>query len=100
MKKSDFISLVIGVAGVLLFGVGMCMCLLPECNAFDQGLVVAAIGAVILLVLAIVSYVRSGKKSKINWRLTGKVLFGTVGALVLGLGMCMIMVWNRCSRGS
>lgn len=66
MKKSDFITLVIGVVGVLLFGVGMCMCLLPECNAFDQGLVVAAIGAVILLVLAIVSYVRSGKKSRLT----------------------------------
>ena len=99
MKKSAFINLVIGVIGGLLFSVGMCMCLLPEWDAFSQGVVIAAVGAVILLALAIVSYVRSGKKLKINWKLTGKVLFGTVGALVLGLGMCMIMVWNLMLQG-
>ena len=99
MKKSDFLTLVISVVGGLLFGVGMCMCLLPEWGVFSQGVVVAAIGAVILVALALVSYVRSGKKLKINWKLTGKVLFGTVGALVLGLGMCMIMVWNMMLQG-
>ena len=99
MKKSAFINLVIGVIGGLLFSVGMCMCLLPEWGVFSQGVVIAAVGAVILLALAIVSYVRSGKKLKINWKLTGKVLFGTVGALVLGLGMCMIMVWNLMLQG-
>ena len=99
MKKSDFITLVVGVIGGLLFSVGMCMCLLPEWGVFSQGVVVAAIGAVILLALAIVCAVRSGKKFKINWQFTGKVLFGTVGALVLGLGMCMIMVWNMMIQG-
>ena len=99
MKKTDFIALVLGVVGGLLFSVGMCMCLLPEWNAFSQGVVVTAVGAVILLALVIVRCIKSGKKVKINWKLTGKVLFGTLGALVLGLGMCMIMVWNMMLWG-
>lgn len=99
MKKSAFINLIIGVVGGLLFALGMCMCLLPEWNAFKLGVVCTAIGAVILLALALVNYVKSGKKIKVNWKITGKVLFGTFAALVLGLGMCMIMVWNMMLPG-
>lgn len=99
MKKSDFLALVVGVIGGLLFGVGMCMCLLPEWDAFNHGVVVAAIGAAILLVMVIIRSLKSGKKFKINWKLTGKVLFGTIGALVLGVGMCMILVWDMMLWG-
>lgn len=99
MKKSTFINLIVGVIGGLLFSLGMCMCLLPEWNAFQSGVVAAALGFVILLAQAIVAFVRSGKKIKVNWKLTGKVLFGILGALVLGLGMCLIMVWNEMLWG-
>ena len=99
MKKSTFVNLMVGVVGGLLFGVGMCMCLLPEWNAFREGVVVAAAGALALLVQAIVAFVRSGKKVRINWKLTGKILFGTLGALVLGVGMCMILVWEQMLWG-
>lgn len=99
MKKRAFMNLVIGVVGGLLFAVGMCMCLIPEWNAFSQGVAVTAVGGVILVALAIVSAVKSGKKFHINWKLTGKVLFGILGALVLGAGMCMIMVWNLMLPG-
>ena len=34
MKKSTFVNLIIGTIGGLLFALGMCMCLLPEWNAF------------------------------------------------------------------
>lgn len=99
MKKSTFINLVVGVIAGLLFSVGMCMCLLPEWNAFDQGAAVAGVGGVALVVQAVTALIRSGKKFKINWRLTGKILFGVLATLVLGLGMCMIMVWNRMTPG-
>ena len=92
MKKSQFITLLVGVIGGLLFSVGMCMCLLPEWNAFNAGVVTAAAGGVILLVLAIVCRLRSGKPAKkINWKLAGKIAYGTLSALVLGVGMAMIM---------
>ena len=99
MKKSTFINLVVGVIGGLLFSLGMCMCLLPEWNAFQIGVVCTAIGAVILLAQSIVAWIRSGRKIKINWKLAGKVLFGILGALVLGVGMAMIMVWNLMLPG-
>ena len=34
MKKSSFIAMVLGTAGVVLFALGMCMALIPEWNAF------------------------------------------------------------------
>ena len=39
MKKSAFVNLMIGTVGSLLFALGMCMCLLPEWNAFEIGVV-------------------------------------------------------------
>ena len=100
MKKNQFIALLVGTVGGLLFALGMCMCLLPEWNAFNEGVIATAVGAVILLALAIVSRIKSGKPRKpINWKVVGKVTYGTVAALVLGVGMCMIMVWNLMLPG-
>jgi hypothetical protein len=99
MKKSAFVNLMIGTVGGLLFALGMCMCLLPERNAFKLGVVCTAAGAVVLLVQSLVAWIRSGRKIKVNWKITGKVLYGVFAALVLGVGMCMIMVWNMMLPG-
>lgn len=99
MKKGTFWNLVIGVIGGVLFAIGICACLLPEWDAFNQGVVVTAIGGAMLIGLAVVTAVKSGKKLKINWKLTGKILYGILGALVLGLGMCLIMEWNQMVLG-
>ena len=34
-----------------------------------------------------------------NWKLISKIVFGVVGALVLGVGMAMIMVWDLLAWG-
>lgn len=99
MKKSAFANLIVGVLGGLLFALGMCMCLLPEWNAFGIGVVCTAIGFASLLIQSIVAWLRSGRTIKINWKIAGKVLFGVAAALVLGVGMCMIMVWNLMIPG-
>lgn len=99
MKKSAFVNLIVGTVGGLLFALGMCMCLLPEWNAFHIGVICTAAGAMALLIQTIVAWVRSGKKVKINWKLTGKILYGVVASLVLGVGMCLIMVWNLMIPG-
>ena len=99
MKKSTFVNLIIGAIGGLLFALGMCMCLLPEWNAFNIGVVCTAIGFVSLLAQSIVAWLRSGRKIRINWKTAGKVLYGVFAALVLGVGMCMIMVWNLMLPG-
>jgi len=95
MKKENFITLILGVIGGLLFWIGMCMCLLPEWNAFTPGVVVAAVGAVVLIVMLVVRRVMLGKPAlKINPKTLGKTAFGIFGALVLGTGMCMVMVFE------
>ncbi len=100
MKKNSFIALLVGSVGGLLFSIGLCMCLLPQWNAFREGVVVTAGGAAVLLALAVVCRIRSGKKAKpINWKTVGKVAYGVLSALVLGVGMCLVLVWNRMLWG-
>lgn len=95
MKKKNFVSMIIGTIGGTLFALGMCMCLLPEWGAFQQGIVVAAIGAVVLLVMLIVRRKMEGKPAiELNAKSIGTVVLGIVGALALGVGMCMTMVWS------
>jgi len=92
MEKRNFITLVLGVVGGLFFALGMCMCLLPEWNMFNLGVICAAIGLVILLITVIAYRKMSGAAPiKVNIKVVGKVLYGVISALVLGAGMSMIM---------
>ena len=76
------------------------MCLLPEWNAFVPGVVLTSLGGVLLLVMGLIALIKNNKERKpINWKLIGKVSFGVLAALVLGLGMCMIMVWQLMIAG-
>ena len=95
MKKRDFITLVLAVIGGLCFAIGMCMCLLPEWNAFTPGVIVTARGALLLIILAVSLRKRSGKPAvKVNGKLVGIIVYGVCSALVLGVGMCLILVWG------
>ena len=95
MKKNHFITLIICVVAGLLFSLGLCMCLLPEWNMFTAGVVLTSIGGVALLTMGIIAYVKNAKdRNPINWKLVGKITYGVVAALIMGLGMAMIMVWN------
>lgn len=100
MKKNQFITLLVGVVGGLMFALGMCMCLLPEWNAVGQGKVVTAVGLVILLVLGIIGLVKKVRSGiSVNWKTVGKTIYGILSALVLGVGMCMVMVWQMMIPG-
>lgn len=95
MKKKNFVSLLFGTVGGILFALGMCMCLLPEWGAFTPGVVIAAVGAAVLLVLLLVRRKMAGKPAvHISGKAVGAVLLGIVGALVLGVGSP-----SRCGRG-
>ena len=93
MEKKNFITLILGVIGGLLFSLGMCMCLLPQWNMFNQGVVVGGAGAVVLLITWIV-YRKLSHKAPIKWNIKVilKVVYGIISCLVFGGGMCMIMV--------
>lgn len=95
MTKKNFMFLVLTVVGGLLFALGMCMCLLPEWNAFTPGVVVTTMGALVLLAIALVRWIMAGKPvAKVNWNKVGKIAYCVIAALVLGTGMSMIMAFE------
>lgn len=95
MKKENFVSMIMGTIGGILFAIGMCMCMIEEWNAFQPGLIVGVIGLIILAAMLIVRRKMQGKPAiKLNSKAVGTVILGIVGALVLGIGMCMTMVWE------
>lgn len=85
-----------GTVGGILSAIGMCMCLLPEWNVFQPGVIMGCAGLVVLLATLIV-WRRMTNKEPI--RMTGKTIgtiaLGIVGALLLGVGMCFAMVWSQ-----
>ena len=101
MSKKNFVSLILSTIGGILFALGMCMAMLPEWGAFTQGIIVGCIGAVILLALVLIRRKMEGKPVfvKLSAKTVGTVILGVVGALVLGAGMCMVMVWEMMIPG-
>ena len=100
MKKSNFTALVLGTVGVVFFALGMCMVLLPDWDMFRQGVVCGVIGLVILLITVIVWREMEGKAPiQLNARTIGSVLVGVLGALLLGVGMCLSMVFGKMALG-
>lgn len=100
MKKKNFGTLIMSTIGGILFAIGMCMCMLPEWNAFKQGVIIGVIGAVVLLAMLVVRRKMEGKPAiHLSGKAIGTVLLGVVGAVVLGIGMCMVMVWSMMVQG-
>jgi len=96
MTKKNFVFLVLTVVGGLMFALGMCMCLLPEWNAFTPGVAVTALGAMVLLTIALVRWIMAGRPvAQINWNQVGKIAYCVVSLLVLGAGMAMIMAFEE-----
>lgn len=95
MKKENFVTLILGAIGGILFALGMCMCLVTQWHAFIQGIVVGVIGLAVLLAMLVVRRKMQGKPA-ITWnaKAAGMVALGIAGALALGVGMCMTMVWD------
>lgn len=100
MKKSSFVAMILGTVGGILFALGMCMALIPEWNAFNQGIIMGVMGLVVLLVMVLV-WRKMEKKSPIHLsaKTIGITLLGIAGALVLGVGMCLTMVWSNMIIG-
>ena len=100
MKKSNFVAMILGTIGGILFALGMCMALILEWNAFNQGVVLGVIGAVVLLIMVLIWRKMENKSPvKLSGKMIGTVLLGIVGALTLGIGMCLTMVWSNMIIG-
>lgn len=100
MKKKNFVSLIMSTVGGILFALGMCMALLPQWGAMLQGIVIGVVGAVVLLAMVLVRRKMEGKPMVVwNGKAVGITLLGVFGAIVLGVGMCMTMIWNMMVPG-
>lgn len=100
MKKSTFVAMLLGTVGGILFALGMCMALIPEWNAFQPGVIMGVIGAVVLLVMVLVWRKMENKAPvKLSGKTIGATLIGIVGALLFGVGMCLTMVWSNMVVG-
>lgn len=96
MKKSTFITMLLGTLGGLLFALGMCMTLIKEWNTFAPGLVFGILGIIILVITLFVWRKMEGKpKMAVDQHTMGAILIGVIGAMLLGLGMSLVMVWGH-----
>ncbi len=101
MKKSSFVAMMLGTVSGVLFALGMCMTLLPEWNAFKPGIVFGTVGIVLGLITLIVWRKMENKAPiKLNGRMITLTVFGIIGALTLGVGMCFCMVWENIILGT
>ena len=101
MKKSSFVAMMLGTVSGVLFALGMCMALLPEWDAFLEGIIIGAVGLVLGLITIFV-WRRMEHKAPIKLTAKGFMIsaFCVVGALALGLGMCFCLVWENFVLGT
>ena len=101
MKKSSFVALLMGTVSGVLFALGMCMALLPEWNAFWEGVIFGGIG----MILGVITVLVWCKMEKIKLpKMSGKNVLRTIytiaALLILGAGMCMCLVWEMFVWGT
>ena len=100
MKKSNFVALILGTIGIVFFALGMCMALIEEWGMFRKGIITGVIGLVVLLITVIVWRKMEGKEPvKISGKAVGTIAVGVIGALLLGVGMCLTMVFGKMMLG-
>ena len=101
MKKSSFVALVLGTVSGVFFSLGMCMALLPEWDAFTEGVIFGAIGIVLSIITALIWCKMENKKlPQMNGKNVIRTIYAIVAVLVLGIGMCMCLVWNQIVWGT
>lgn len=101
MKKSSFIVLIMGTVSGVLFALGMCMALLPEWNAFTEGVVFGSVGIILgVITLLVWCKLENKKLPKMNGKNVLRAVYAIVATLVLGVGLCMCLVWQQIVWGT
>lgn len=101
MKKSSFVALILGTVSGVLFALGMCMALLPEWDTFAEGIIFGAIGIVLgIITILIWCRMENKKLPKMNGKNVLRAIYAIVATLVLGVGMCMCLVWGKIIWGT
>ena len=101
MKKSSFVAMILGTVSGVFFALGMCMALLPEWNAFRQGIIIGVIGILLGLITVLIWRKMENKPPiKINGRIALLLFLAIIGALILGIGMCLCLVFEKFVIGT
>lgn len=84
----------------MIFGLGMCMSMLPQWGMMGTGRIVGAIG-ILMLLLTVFVWRRMEHKPRLHLsvKTVGITLLTAAGALLLGVGMCLSMVWGCMAAG-
>lgn len=100
MKKSSFVAMILGTVSGVMFALGMCMALISEWNALVPGVVFGCVGILLGFITLIIWRKMEHKKPiKIKGKTFITILVGVAGALALGVGMCLCMVWSNMVLG-
>ena len=78
MLKKDFVTMILGTIGGLMFALGMCMALLPEWNAFREGIIMGTVGIAVLVAMILIRRKMEGKT--VVAKLSGRTV-GAIGVL-------------------
>ena len=101
MKKSSFVAMILGTVSGVLFALGMCMALIAEWEALTEGIIFGVIGLVLgLITLLIWRRMEHKAPIKLNSKTVLRTLFGIAGALILGVGICLCIVWESYIIGT
>lgn len=100
MKKSTFVSMILGTIGAVFFALGMCMCLLPEWDMMDEGKISGGIGLAVLAATVFI-WRRMEGKPFIKPRLKTIIVtvLAVVGTLLLGVGMSLCLAYGQMVPG-
>ena len=101
MKKSNFAALILGVASGVLFALGMCMALLPEWNTLREGVCFGTAGLIFgLITLLVWCRIEGRQLPRLNGKNILRTLYGVIAVLILGVGLCMCLVWQNFVWGT
>ena len=101
MKKSSFVALLMGTISGVMFALGMCMALLPEWNAFWEGVILGGVGMLLgVITLLVWCKMEHKKMPKMNGKNVLRTMYAIVAVLILGAGMCLCLVWEQFIWGT
>lgn len=98
--KIKKVTVMNGIFGFLLFAIGMCMCLVPQWNAFYFGIFLIVIGMLLMfLTWFLWGKLTNRPKFKISKEVFISTLLKTLSLLILGLSLSLVLVWEQIFAG-
>jgi hypothetical protein len=100
MTRTNYVTLVLGTIGGMLFALGMCMCMIEEWGTFAQGVALGITGAAVLVAMWLVRRRMQGVAfSTPDTHTVLAMVVGVIGAALFGVGVCLCTAFGRIGLG-